>query len=326
MTTALAEAPAALNPFAAARPVAPTTGAAQETESQRAIAEVQAAILLAKRFPRDPVAAADRILSACCRPSLAESAVYTYTRGGQDVTGPSIRLAEALAQNWGNLQFGIRELAQGGGKSTVEAFAWDVETNTRQVKVFEVPHVRDTRQGRKLLTDSRDIYEMVANQGARRLRACILGVIPGDVVDAALAQCEATLKSNIDVTADGIKKLLDAFAEIGVTTEAIARKIGHKVDSLNGPELVRLRKVYRAIKDGYTSPEVEFPSPPSEPQSEKPAHTGTQNVAATAAAKAAEKAKTAARSEKAATANPDPASPDMSPHADFLSAMDAAET
>lgn len=282
-------APHALNPFNASRAIAPTGGAAAEAETQRAIAEVQAAIMLAKRFPRDQVAASDRILQACCRPSLAESAVYTYTRGGQEVTGPSIRLAEALAQSWGNMQFGIRELAQGGGKSTIEAFAWDVETNTRQVKVFEVPHVRDTKAGRKILTDQRDIYEMVANQGARRLRACILGVIPGDVVDAAVAQCDVTLRSNVDVTEEGVKKLLGAFAELSVTPDAITRKLGHKVDSINAAELVRLRKVYRAIKDGYTSVEAEFPPAPGE-QTQSPQSTAA-SAAAKAAAAAAQKAR-----------------------------------
>jgi len=294
---------AALNPFSQGRAIAPVQpGAAADTEGQRAIAEVQAAILLAKRFPRDQVAATDRILQACCRPSLAESAVYTYTRGGQEVTGPSIRLAEALAQAWGNLQFGVRELAQGHGKSTVEAFAWDVETNTRQVKVFEVPHYRDTKNGRKALTDSRDIYEMVANQGARRLRACILGVIPGDVVDAAVAQCDATLRTNVDVTPEGIKALLEAFAAFGVHQDAIARKLGHKVDSMVPAELVRLRKVYRAIKDGYTSVESEF-SPASGEQSPD----ATQSAAAKAAAAAAAKANPATSPPATSPSKPQPA-------------------
>jgi hypothetical protein len=277
-----------LNPFASGRPTALSQGAAVESESQRAIAEVQAAIMLAKRFPRDQVEAMDRVLSACCRPTLAESAVYSYTRGGQEVTGPSIRLAEAIAQCWGNLQFGIRELAQGGGKSTVEAFAWDVETNTRQVKVFEVPHTRYTKQGTKLLTDPRDIYEMVANQGARRLRACILGVIPGDVVDSAVAQCETTLRTKVDVTPEGIKQLLGAFAEIGVTADQIAQKLGHKVDSIVPAEIVRLRKVYRGIKDGYTTAEAEFPRADGE-AAKSPGASAAANAAAAAAAKSGAK-------------------------------------
>ena len=70
-------------------------------------------------------------------------------RGGQSVEGPSIRLAETLAQEWGNIQYGIRELSQSNGESTVEAFAWDIQTNTRQVKVFQVPHVRYSKKGNK---------------------------------------------------------------------------------------------------------------------------------------------------------------------------------
>ena len=269
----------ALNPFSGT--VAELrSGAAAETESARAIAEVQAAIVSAKRFPRDQLAAMERILSSCCRPTLAESAVYSYTRGGAEVTGPSIRLAEAIAQAWGNLQFGIRELAQSGGKSTVEAFAWDVETNTRQVKVFEVPHIRHTRQGAKLLTDPRDVYELVANQGARRLRACILGVVPGDVVDAALTQCEATLRTKVDVTPEGIKALLGAFAEIGVTADQVAQKLGHRADSIVPAEVVRLRKIYRGIKDGYSTVEAEFPRA----DGDAPVRSAAVTAAASAAA------------------------------------------
>lgn len=136
-----------------------------DSASAREMSEVQGMILLAKKYPRDEKVAMDKILNACCRETLAECSTYQYARGGTDVTGPSIRLAEAIAQNWGNLQFGVRELEQRKGESTVEAFAWDVETNTRQSKVFQVSHIRATKAGSKLLTDPRDIYEMVANQG-----------------------------------------------------------------------------------------------------------------------------------------------------------------
>ena len=102
-----------------------------ESESQRSIAEVQAAMAIAKRFPRDEVAAMDRIINSCQRATLAKTAMYQYPRGGQQVSGPSIRLAEAMAQHWGNIQYGIRELSQNNGESTVEAFAWDIETNTK---------------------------------------------------------------------------------------------------------------------------------------------------------------------------------------------------
>lgn len=81
--------------------------------------EVQAAMVVAKRFPRDEIEANNRILNACKRKSLAERAIYEYPRGGENVTGPSIRLAEVMAQNWGNLDFGITELEQKNGESNL---------------------------------------------------------------------------------------------------------------------------------------------------------------------------------------------------------------
>ena len=137
-----------------------------------------------------------RIMRACERPFLAEQAMYAYPKGGKLVTGASIRLAEVLAQNWGNVDCGVREISQDGGSSIAEAYAVDLETNVRISKTFHVPHTRDTKQGKKRLTDSREIYELVANQGARRLRACILGIVPEDVVDAAVERCGKTLESS----------------------------------------------------------------------------------------------------------------------------------
>lgn len=231
-----------------------SASAVARSDEARAMREIEAAMAIAKRFPRDPLAAMDRILQACTRPTLAEQALYAYPRGNELVTGPSIRLAEAIAQCWGNIQFGIRELSQANGVSTVEAFAWDVETNVRQVKVFQVPHVRHTKKGSYRLEDPRDIYEMVANQGARRLRACILGVIPGDVVDAAVRQCEVTMRNNAGAPKEQIEKLVKAFAEFGVTPEQIARRLGHHLDSVIAAEVIQLRKIYQAIKDGMAKP------------------------------------------------------------------------
>ncbi|HCP9898829.1 TPA: hypothetical protein OGI49_001118 [Salmonella enterica] len=235
------------------------SGGVLAVEQERAIQEVQAALIIAKRFPRDPIAAMDKILQACTRETLADSALYSYSRGGTEITGPSIRLAEALAQNWGNIQFGIRELEQRNGVSVVEAFAWDVETNTRQVKTFAVPHVRDTKKGKKLITEARDVYEIVANQGSRRLRACILGVIPGDVTEAAVRQCEITQSSTVDVSADSIKKLLSTFlSEFGVTQAQIEKRIQRRIESIRPAQFLQLRKIYQSLRDGMSGTEDWF--------------------------------------------------------------------
>jgi hypothetical protein len=233
--------------------------AAVETESQRAIAEVQAAMVIAQKFPRDQVAAMDRILNACTRPSLAETAMYTFARGGTTITGPSIRLAEAIAQQWGNMKFGIRELEQRAGtatrngESTVEAFAWDVETNTLSTKTFQVPHVRHSRAGQTKLTDPRDIYELVANNGARRLRACILAVIPGDVTENAVRQCEATLRTRVEITPERLQSLVEKFEKFGVTKKMLETRIQRRLDAIVPAQVVQLGNIYNSLNDGMSA-------------------------------------------------------------------------
>ena len=246
------------NPFAVSTETKHATGGIVEAKAQREVSEVQAMVVMAKQFPRNQIAATDRILNACTRKTLAETAVYSYPRGGQMVEGASIRLAEVLAQNWGNIDFGVREISQSNGESIVEAYAWDLETNTRKVQTFTVPHKRFTKRGAQVLTDPRDIYELVANNGARRLRACILQIIPSDVTEAALNQCQVTLATHADISPESIKKMLEKFAEFGVSAKAIEMRYQVRLDAIRPAQFVELRKIYNSLKDGISKAEDWF--------------------------------------------------------------------
>lgn len=217
----------------------------------KAVAEVQAAYVIAKKFPRNQHESYVRIMDACKRPFLAEQAMYAYPRGGTLVNGPSIRLAEAMAQAWGNIEFGIREISQSNGVSTVEAYAIDLETNTRKPVTFHVKHERHTKKGITRLNDPRDVYELVANQGARRLRNCILAIIPGDVQEAAVAQCRKTLETGEVPLADRIRTMIAKFDEVGVKVEHLEKRLGHKLEATIPQEIVTLQGIYKAIKDGF---------------------------------------------------------------------------
>lgn len=232
-----------------------------QSSSSREMEEVKGAIFLAKQFPRNVFQSEQRILDNCKRKSLAETAMYQYPKGGTKVTGPSIRLAEVIAQNWGNISFGVKELEQREGESTALAYAWDLETNVRQEKVFTVKHSIHTKsKGLKKLTDPRDIYELVANQGSRRVRACILSIIPGDIVDAAVIQCEDTLRGNSDMPLkDRVGNLLIHFKEkFSVTQDMIEDYFGYKVDSFTEIDLVKARNISTSLKDGMSKVEDWF--------------------------------------------------------------------
>src|SRR5688500_14196706 len=98
MSDELIESPFA--PRGSALAVQESAGSRQN--QSRELAETQTKYLMAERFPRDERAAMDRILTAFQRPTLAEKAAYQFARGGSDIAGPSIRAAEAIAQQWGN--------------------------------------------------------------------------------------------------------------------------------------------------------------------------------------------------------------------------------
>lgn len=237
--------------------------------TSRQAQEIQAAMCVAKNFPRDQAKAVSRILLACQRKSLAETAIYEYPRGGQKVTGLSIRMAEVLAQNWGNIDFGIIELDRGEKESVAMSYAWDLETNVRQTKVFTVRHVRDTKKGQVELTDERDIYEMVANQGARRMRNCILAIIPRDVQDKAEAACEKALRSadGGEPLSDRIAKMLVAFAGFGVSQAMIEAKIQHSVNAISLSQLAKLIRIHNSIRDKVGEVEDFFdPEPGATPK------------------------------------------------------------
>lgn len=229
-------------------------GVMAQQAASREMEEVKGQIFMARQFPRNVFQSEQRILDACKRPSLAETAIYSYPRGGTKVEGPSIRLAEVLAQNWGNLAFGIKELEQRNGESVAMAYAWDLETNVREEKVFTVPHSRYARGKLNKLTDPRDIYEMVANNGARRLRACILGIIPGDITEKAVAECDNTMRGNSnEPIKERVNKMLSIFKEkFGVTQEQIEERIGYNADAFTEYDLVEIGKIYTSLKDGMS--------------------------------------------------------------------------
>ena len=100
----------------------------------------------------------------------------------------------------------------------------------------------------------------MANYGARRLRACILGIIPGDVIESAIAQCEKTLiGENKEPLEDTIRAVAATFEkEYGVTVAMLEKFIGCKIESFTMQNLIRLKKVYVSLKDGMAKREDYF--------------------------------------------------------------------
>lgn len=228
-------------------------------EQSRAVTEAQGKLLLAKKFPRDKFRAYEEIMESCSRPGIAAAGEYTYPRGGQTVRGPSIRLTEELARCWGNIDYGIRELSRTDGVSEMESYAWDLQTNTISSQKFTVRHIRDKKGGGQALTEERDIYEVTANMGARRLRARLLAILPPDIVDAAVEQCRKTLAGKIDEPiADRVRRIISAFSKYGVKEKHIEAYLGKKADDILPEDIADLQGVFNSLKGGQASAEDFF--------------------------------------------------------------------
>lgn len=238
--------------------VVPVRGHNAEIDASREMAEVQAQAIMAMKNPRVRSACNADIIEDCKRYTFAKEALFSYPRGGQTITDGSIKLALVMAQNWMHLDIGVRELERRDGESIVESYCWDLQKNFRQRRRFAVPHSMIAGGKLKVLSDPRDIYEHLANMGARRLRACIFDVIPSDVKKAAVAQVRRTLALGptnqkgepIHSLAERVANMVSSFRQFGVDVEMIEKRLGHKVDLTTTEELVEFQAIWNSIKDG----------------------------------------------------------------------------
>lgn len=237
-------------------------GQSTAVEQSRAVAEVQAAIYVARQFPRDIGRARTSMQSACGSMALAEKAFYEFPRSGGKVQGPTIHLAKTLAQAWGNIQYGVSEMRRDDSyrQSEMQAFAWDIEANTRHVLTFIVPHAKFAGGKVSPLVDLRDIYENNANSGARRLREAIFAVIPDFFIGEAEDLCRETLNKGdgkpLEQRVDGA---IAVFQKLGINADRLEQKLGRPRTQWTGADIAQLLITHKSIDRREIAVDEAFP-------------------------------------------------------------------
>lgn len=243
-----------------------TTEVTQSTEVERAraIAEVQAAVVVAQNCPRDMAQVQADVIATCQHLTVAERAFYAVENRG---SGASVHLARELARIYGNLDYGVRELRRDdeAGESEIEAFAWDQQTNVRTRRTFQVPHARMKGRGpsrtRARLVDLQDVYLNNQNIGARAVRECIYAVLPDWLKAIAEDTCRATLtRGDGTPVAERVGKMQAKFADLGITAEQIEARAGKLLAQLTPADLGRLAVDYQTITSEGIDPATIFPS------------------------------------------------------------------
>lgn len=249
------------NPANSARP----THVSQSTaiEQSRAIAEVQAAVVVAQSCPRDMQEAESEMEYVCGRLDMAEQAFYQVTNRG---TGPSVHLARELARIWGNIDYGVKELHRDDeqGISEVQAFAWDQQRNTRSSRTFINPHQRMVKvngvQQRKDLVDLQDIYLSNNNIGARAVRETIFTIIPRWFSEKAQNICRRTLEHGEGKPLqERIASLVKAFDGIGVSEKHLEARVEKERGAWTPADVAQLTVAGQSIRRGEAQKDELFP-------------------------------------------------------------------
>ena len=237
------------------------TGAAL-TDTRLAVdlarAEIDGQIATAKQYPRSIQRVTSNILSlATLDVQAAEECMYALPRGGKPVVGPSIRLAEIVAGQWGNCRVGARVVDVNRDEKYVEAEGvfHDLETNTAS-KATVRRRIVDSRG--KLYNDDMIIVTGNAACSIARRNAILAGV-PKAVWRKAYEAAEGAVKGDIKTLAERRAGMFKAFAAFGVKPEqifALMEVAGE--DEITLDHIPTLTGMYQSLKNGEATVEQMF--------------------------------------------------------------------
>lgn len=225
--------------------------------------EIQAAIITAKKFPRNETASFAKAIQSMDRPSLAQSANYSFPRGGKQIVGPSVDLARELARCWTNLRYGMRIVSQDADWIHIKGYALDVENNSYIEAEDEFRNLIERKGRGWIVPDERDRRELINRRGAILVRNCILQLLPPDLVESACERAKQTIEkvASGELKADRestIRNLAVAFERIGITVAIIEKKLEHPITAINEVEIAELRGIYKSIIDGHSQAHEHF--------------------------------------------------------------------
>lgn len=218
-----------------------------------AMAEIQAAVLMAMRYPRNEDDAHGRLMKSCTRPSFQEAARYKYPRGDTQISGPSVHLARESARCWRNIRYGFIVIYEDEQRVQLRGYAWDLETGLKVEQDAAFRKLIYRKRGGWIKPDERELRELINKHGAIAERNCILKVLPPWLTEDAENSCVENQRKKINDNLDQSKRdILAAFAPFNVLGSMIEEYLGHVLTEVTAEEIADLRGMYSAIRDGHT--------------------------------------------------------------------------
>jgi hypothetical protein len=283
-----------------------STFAVQETASTAIAAQSKAMVesryIMAMRNPRNWDEVRQTLIKECRRPSFAHNPSAYYRKPiGQGVEGLGIRFVEVALRCMKNVLVETNMIFEDESKEVHRVSVTDLEANitypldVRVSKTVErsKPNadgsylsVRKNSYGKDVFTVLGTDDDILNKRGAlisKAVRTLGLRIIPGDLCD----ECEEIIKHiRMDEAAKDPdaerRKIVDAFAAIGVTASDLTAYLGHDLGKCSPAQIVALRGVYGAIKDGEATWQTVMQNKVEHAQEQAPAEGGKKLEVCTA--------------------------------------------
>jgi hypothetical protein len=236
----------------------------------QAKAMVESRYLMAMRNPRNWDQVRLDLLAECKRPAFANNKSAYYKKPiGQGVEGLGIRFVEVALRCMKNVLIETNMIFEDDQKEIHRVSVTDLESNVTyplDVKVTKTVErskpaddgsyisMRKNSYGKVTYTVPAQDDDLLNKRGAmisKAVRTLGLRIIPGDLCDEAEEIIKKIRLNNAaqDPGAER-KRIVDAFSDIGVKAVDLVAYLGHPIEQCSPAQLVDLRGIYGAIKDG----------------------------------------------------------------------------
>jgi len=232
-------------------------------------AELDTQISTAKAYPRrSPHAIVEQAIElATMDEATAQSCFYCLPRkdkegNKKEIRGGSIRLAEIVANAWGNIHAATRIIENDGRHITAEGVAWDLESNVKITMQNKVSIRFGEKDGKGGYTANADMQTVLSNAAsAKALRNAIFKVVPKALVDRVLEKAMTFAVGDQKTVNSKVQDIFDKLVKMGLDKQNILDYYEHKtIGEFTADDMRSLIGVGTAIKEGYLKIEDVFES------------------------------------------------------------------
>ena len=229
--------------------------------------EIDQQVATAKQYPRHLPTVLNQIQTYATMDVATASdcfyALYRKNADGSDqmISGLSVRMAEIIANAWGNLRVATRIIGNDGKTITAQAVCHDLETNVAISQ--EVKRSILTKKG---YTFSQDMQVVTGNAAAAiAFRNAVLKVIPKAVTKRVIEEVrKVAMGQALDLETQR-QTLIQYFGKFNVTEQMIFDLLQiTKREELDKERVFVLKGLYNAIKEGDTTVQEAFVKPVEE--------------------------------------------------------------